>query len=289
MNLSTLQTLLLDADGVLWTMDHPMPGLLHLFDVINARGVRYALITNNSIRSIQYYVDKLARFGVSVPPELVFSSLTVSLSYLRQHYPPPARLYVIGETGLLEGLRRAGYDVQTGTGDETPQAVTAVVVGLDRALTWEKLASATLLIRDGAAFIGTNSDRSIPTPRGILPGAGAILAALQASTDVVPIVLGKPERAIFEAALAYLQADTASAAMVGDRLETDILGAQRVGLGTILVLSGVTSREALDNHTIRPDMVFDNIEALACALERPWSEGEGDGKSTVPDTLHHAD
>jgi 4-nitrophenyl phosphatase len=136
-----------------------------------------------------------------------------------------------------------------------------------RTLTWEMLVQATLAIRAGARFVGTNPDPTFPSEIGIGPGAGSILAALKAASEIEPVIIGKPEPHLFRAALARLGTQPEDTAVVGDRLETDILGGSRVGLTTILVMTGVTTNDDLSRSEIMPDWTFDDLDALSRALE----------------------
>ena len=168
--------------------------------------------------------------------------------------------------GVIETLQDAGFDVSFG--EEMPDhGVVAVAAGMDRCLTFDKAKVATRLILGGAEFVATNTDGTFPAPDGLSPGTGMVIGALRGTTGVEPTVIGKPEKAIFEAALEALLADKAATSMIGDRLETDILGAQRVGIPTIGVLSGVTSPEQMAASDIQPDIIFDSIAELAAALE----------------------
>lgn len=265
-DLRSIQTLLLDGDGVLWHGDEPAPSLNHLFQVLEERGIHWALLTNNATRTAQHYVDKFDRFGIRASVENVFTSTGVAAEYLRERYEPGAAMYIIGEIGLAEALRGAGFEVYGG--EELPEReIAAVVVAMDRQLTYAKLDVATHLIRGGAAFIGTNPDKTIPTPHGLSPGSGAMLAALTASSGVEPQVIGKPEPAIFRAAMQHLNANPETTFMVGDRLETDILGAVRAGIGSILVLTGASTREMVAERDYRPDAIFESIAELADELD----------------------
>ncbi len=264
-DLNSIQTLLLDGDGVLWHSDEPVPGLNELFRVIDERNINWALLTNNATRTAQHYVDKLEKFGVRASVENIFTSTGVTAAYLRERFDEGAGMYIIGEIGLAETLRGAGFDVFSG--EEMPEKpIAAVVVAMDRSLTYRKLDIATRLIRGGAAFIGTNPDKTIPTPEGLSPGSGTMQAALIASTDVEPVIIGKPQTAIFEAAMQHFNACPETTFMVGDRLETDILGAVRAGIGSILVLTGASTREMIAQQDYAPDYVFESIKELAEAL-----------------------
>ena len=141
-----------------------------------------------------------------------------------------------------------------------------VVCGMDRELTWHKLATAALNINAGAKFIGTNPDTSLPTELGFTHGNGAILAALQAATGVAPTIIGKPEPLMYQQALALLGVEPAETMAIGDRLETDILGAVRAGIRSLMVLTGVSSEEDLKTSDYRPDWVMKDIQELTEAL-----------------------
>jgi 4-nitrophenyl phosphatase len=170
-------------------------------------------------------------------------------------------VYAIGEEGLRVALQKKATLVE--------READFVVVGMDSELTYEKLRVATLLIRSGARFIATNPDRTLPTEEGLVPGNGAALAALEAATGVAPFVVGKPEPAVFDLALDRMGIGKEGVAVIGDRLETDILGGQKAGLATILVLSGATSRPELENSPLKPDFVFENVRQLYEAWPKP--------------------
>lgn len=233
---SDLRALLLDMDGVLWRDNQPIYDLAGLFDEICKYGLKVALLTNNATLTVDQYLEKLRSFGVELEPWQIITSAEATGDFLQRRFSSGGRVYVIGEKGLREALENRQFTLAD---DE----VCAVVVGLDRQLTYEKLKRATLLIREGALFIGTNPDRSFPTPQGLVPGAGAILAAIQAASDQSPIVIGKPSKEIFETALLRLGVTPSQTLMIGDRLDTDIQGARTIGCKEMLVLTGVTTLE----------------------------------------------
>jgi HAD superfamily hydrolase (TIGR01450 family) len=170
---------------------------------------------------------------------------------------------VVGEAGLQEAIRAAGFAVVEADGFIEPTTrVDCVVVGFTRHVCYMQLASAAHLINNGARFYGTNPDPTFPSEVGPLPGAGSLLSFLRTATGVSPEVVGKPEPAIFRAALDHLRGTPETTAMVGDRLETDIAGAQAVGIKTILLLSGVTSAGDLEGSEIQPNLIFDSITEL---------------------------
>lgn len=253
-------------DGVLWRGETPMPGLVAFFSSLRRLGITFVLATNNASRTPEQYLAKLAGMGVQAARDEILTSAQAAALYLSRRSKNGARVFAIGEQGVREALLEQGFSL-CGLYETEAQFV---VVGMDRGLSWDKLASATLNIRAGAAFVGTNPDVTLPTERGLTHGNGAILAALQTATGVAPTIIGKPEPIMYHTALARLGGSPADTAAVGDRLETDILGAKRAGLPSILVLSGVTSREQLDGADVQPDWVFDDIAALTEALVREF-------------------
>jgi 4-nitrophenyl phosphatase len=253
--LRCIENLIIDMDGVLYRGDEPIPGAKEFFAFLREHSIGFILATNNSTRTGQQYVDKLARMGVEVALSEILTSSQATAMYLETLAPPGTRVYVIGEEGLETAMRERGYII-SGDGAEF------VVVGMDRRLTYEKLKVGTLLIRKQARFIGSNPDKTLPTEEGFIPGAGAVLAALEASTGVAPTIVGKPERTLFELALTKMRSSKENTAIVGDRLNTDVLGGYNAGLMTILVLSGAATRQDVDSAPVKPDLVFEDIRHL---------------------------
>jgi len=254
--LARIRYLLADLDGVFYRGDRPLPGAADLVHWLDRQGIPYLFLTNNSTRTPEGYAEKLVRLGLPVRPEQVLTSALATRAYLEARFPRGTGLYFIGMKGLEEALLGDGYF----RWDEERPA--CVVVGLDTHLTYEKLRRATLLIRSGAAFIGTNPDRTFPAPEGIIPGCGAILAALEAATGVSPLVIGKPERWLLEEGMRRLGATPEHTAILGDRLDTDIAGGKRLGLVTLLVLTGVHGPADLEAADVQPDAVFPDLVAL---------------------------
>ncbi len=252
-SLREIRHLIIDMDGVLWRGDEPLPGLQDFFASLRQSQIDFILATNNSSKTPEQYVDKLARFGVEVGAEQVLTSALVSAEYLAGVAPAGARVYVIGSDGIRRALEERGFPL-------VDEGADYVVVGWDQQLTWDELATATLLIRAGAEFLGTNPDVTYPTKRGLVPGNGAILAAIETATGVAPVVTGKPEPQMYEAALRRMNARPEDTAMLGDRLDTDIAGAARVGLRTVLVLSGIATEEDVAASSIKPDLVCASIK-----------------------------
>lgn len=232
--------LVLDMDGVLWRDADPLGDLRAIFARIAQRGLRVVLCTNNSTRTPEQYLEKLRGFGVVLEPWQIITSSQTLAHALRQQFPKGARVYTLGEEGLTGALREEHFEPVS---DGESAGAIAVAMGMDRGITFAKLRAATLLIRGGAPFYATNPDRTFPTPEGLIPGAGALVAALVAATDVEPIVVGKPQPAMLELALERLGTPHEFTFVVGDRIETDILAGQAVGCPTALVLSGVSTRQ----------------------------------------------
>jgi len=245
-----------DMDGVLWRGETPLPGLHDFFALLEARHIPYVLATNNASKTPEQYVEKLAGMDVVTNIKHVLNSATAAADYLATQAAPGTPVYAIGGTGIREALRLHGFTLTDG------DRADYVVVGWDRDLTWQKLATATLLIRGGAGFIATNPDRTFPMENGLVPGNGAQVAALITATDVTPVMAGKPAPLLYERALARMGTAPEATLVIGDRLDTDILGGLRLGMPTALVLSGITQADELAGSPIHPDVVFDDLAAL---------------------------
>jgi len=257
--LSSIKNLIIDMDGVLYRGRRALPGAKEFLGHLEERRTTYTLVTNNATRTPEEFVALLKEMGIEASPRRILTSALATADYLANLLPKGARLYLIGEEGLYSALAARGFEF----GERN---VEAVVVGMDRQLTYEKLKSATIAIRQGARFIGTNSDKSFPAEETLVPGAGAILAAIEAATGVQPTVIGKPQPILFQMALQRMGATGKETAVIGDRLETDILGGQRCGLTTILLLTGVTQKEDLAKSEIQPDYTFESLTQLVHAL-----------------------
>jgi 4-nitrophenyl phosphatase len=259
--LRRIQHLIIDMDGVLYRGNEAIPGTSDFVEFLRKRGTGFVLATNNSTRTPEQFVDRLARMGVTIHVDEVLTSAQASAGYLAGLAPPGTRVFVVGQDGLWTALEESGFCL-------VERDAEFVVAGMDFTVCYERLAQATLQIRAGAQFIGTNPDRTFPSERGIVPGAGSLLAFLEAATGIKPTVIGKPETAMMEQALARMRAQPGTTAILGDRLETDILAGRRAGLMTLLVLSGVTDRALLATAEIQPDLVFDHVAHLLDA----WKE-----------------
>ena len=252
--------LVMDMDGVLYRGNEPTPGLPEFFAFLEAEQIRYLLLTNNSTTLPSGYVKKLAAMGVTVPVGSILTSGLVMKTYLQEHYPAGTRIYGV----CMEALQNLLLD---GTGyvwdEETPQVV---ISSGDFAVTYDKLRRACLAIRSGADWVATNTDKTLPTEQGLIPGAGALVACLVTATDREPIALGKPDLPMMAQALGMLGLPASETAMIGDRLDTDILGGIHARMRTIMVLTGVSTREEAEQGPITPDFVCDDLRALVAAF-----------------------
>jgi 4-nitrophenyl phosphatase len=257
--LHPITALISDLDGTLAAGNRPLPGLLPFFDLLRRRHVAITVVTNNTVKTPEQYRQKLASFGVQVSPDQVLTASLATAAYLQNRLVPGAPLFVIGEVGLRTALLDAGFTLI----DHDRDPVEAVVVGGDRGLDYAKLKQAIRHVRRGARFVGTNPDLLVPTEDGLAPEAGVTLAAIQAGAGVAPTIIGKPERPLLDLALAHMGASPGTAAILGDRLDTDILGGQRLGLTTILVTTGADDEAAISVKGIRPDLVVSGLDELA--------------------------
>ncbi len=234
-HLDNIKALVLDMDGVLWRENEAIGDLNANFRKFEKAGLKVLMATNNSTKTPQQYVEKLAGLGATVSNDQIITSGMGVAYLLQKRFPNGGSIYVVGEPSLKLTIEEAGFTI-------SEKDTIAVVGAVDRNITFEKLKIATLLIRSGVPFYATNPDRTFPTPEGLIPGSGAILAAITTATDVEPIIAGKPSSTLYDFALERLGTKPEETLAVGDRIETDILGGQQAGLRTALVLSGIASR-----------------------------------------------
>jgi len=252
--------MLVDLDGVVYHGDTVVPGAPPFFRYLRLRGIPFLLTTNNSTLGPRQYVEKLAAMDIEVAESEVLGSADATASYLAQQAPLGTRVYVIGEAGLKNSIEAAGFVLAEAD-------VRYVVVGLDRDLTYRKLTQAVRLVRAGATFIGPNPDTTLPTDDGVIPGAGSFQAAITAASGVKPLIIGKPEPTMLLIGCERLGLTPAETAIIGDRLDTDIVGGARAGLQTLLVLTGVSTLADIERSDVKPDHVFDDLPGLQTAIE----------------------
>jgi len=274
--------LLVDLDGVVYRGADPVPGVAAVLADRAARGDDVVYVTNNSMHYRADYQTRLQAMGAPVTPNTVVSSARATAVYLREHDSRIRRVLVLGAGGLERELRDEGYDVVSAAHAATRVAQEgldgfaaagnpdAVVVGLDPNLTYVRLAVAADCVRAGAHFIATNRDPVYPTERGLRPGAGSLVAAVEAATGVVPVSIGKPAPYLLEAAAHAVGREAGEAIMIGDGLGTDLAAARAVDARSILMLTGVTTADqvAALAPAEAPTAVAADAAELAAALDR---------------------
>ncbi|HEX6330595.1 MAG TPA: HAD-IIA family hydrolase [Actinomycetota bacterium] len=246
--------LVFDLDGVLYRGDDPVPHAPEVMAVVRRAGVRPSFLTNNSSRTPEQVAAKLRSVGIAADPGEVVTSALATADLLRGRGGGTA--YVVGQEGIRRALTEAGIRILDGE----PDRVDHVVMGIDLEVTYSKLRVACELVQRGAALIATNPDRSLPAVGSVWPGAGALLAVITETTGVAAEVVGKPFAPVFRAARQRAEATTPL--VVGDRLDTDIAGAEALGWDSLLVLTGVTSREEAEASPVRPTFVAEDLRAL---------------------------
>jgi 4-nitrophenyl phosphatase len=274
--------LLVDLDGVVYRGADPVPGVAAVLADRAARGDDIVYVTNNSMHYRAEYQARLAAMGCPVTPNTVVSSARATAVYLQEHDPGIRRVLVLGGSGLERELLDVGYDV-VGSGTAATRVSQegidgyaaagnpdAVVVGLDPNLTYLRLSVAADCVWAGAHFIATNRDPVYPTERGLRPGAGSLVAAVEATTGVVPVSIGKPAPYLLEAAAHAVGREPSEAIMIGDSLGTDLAAARAVGARCVLMLTGVTTRSQVEAVAPddRPTAVAADAAELAAILDR---------------------
>lgn len=257
--LEKIETYLLDLDGTFYLGSNLYPWSLPFVETMRRLGKRFVFVTNNSSQNGKYYLEKIRKMGVDITEDQIFTSGQATIFYLKK-YNHPKKLYLVGTPALEEEFKEAGFILT----DEDPETV---VLGFDMTLTYEKLRTACDLIRSGVPFIATHPDFNCPTPEGPIPDCGAMIALITASTGVKPKIIGKPYPEMIEALQAkYGLENPDTIAMVGDRLYTDLAMAKAAGIVGILVLSGETQREDLEDSEVQPDLVLENLGEITKAL-----------------------
>lgn len=246
-------SVLFDLDGVLFRGREPIVGAAATVEEVRRRGVNVVFMTNNASRTPPQVVTQLASVGIEArADEIETAALTAAATLAERGV---RRVYAIGQDGVLEALAAAGIEVVSLA--DAPQTV---VVGLDRGVTYDKLRDASLAVQRGASLIATNADTTFPAEDGLWPGAGALVAAIVATTGAIPEVLGKPAEAMFRSSLR--RSGGSRPLVVGDRLDTDIAGAAAVGWDSLLVLSGVTVADDLERAQVQPTYVAADVRGL---------------------------
>lgn len=256
---ATIKSLILDMDGVLWKSDAPIGNLASIFERLHERGLKVAFATNNGTQTPEQYMERLARLGVNIEPWQVVTSALGVAALLNQRFPSGSPIFVIGGIGVKTALREGGFELLSA---KQARSAKAVVMGIDPKINFEKMSEAALLVRSGVPFYATNPDKTFPTPRGQIPGAGAWISVIVTATGVEPIYAGKPAPYLLELARKRLGTAKEQTMVVGDRLETDIAGGQAAGMPTALVLSGVSTRVQAEGWKPKVDLVVDDLAEL---------------------------
>ncbi len=245
---------LTDMDGVLVEEDEALPGARELLEKWMKDGTEFLVLTNNSIYTPRDLAARLHASGLEVPEERIWTSALATAAFLEDQLPEGSA-YVIGEAGLFTALHEAGM-IMT---DREPDFV---VVGETRTYSFESITTAIRLILGGARFIATNPDVTGPSPSGPLPATGAITALIRAATGRDPYVVGKPNPMMFRSALNKIGAHSETTAMIGDRMDTDIVAGIEVGIHTILVLTGVSKKKEVSTFPYRPSEILEGVHEL---------------------------
>lgn len=265
--LRAVRGVLFDMDGVIYVGTRPLPGVREALDYLASTGRTFLFVTNNASKTPAQFVERLAEMDIHVQPEQVLGSAEATACWLAeqvaQHGWVKGPVIVMGQDGLKVALQNNGFELTT-----DPHAATYAVAGINFKLTYEELADVTLAIRHGAKYIGTNSDLTYPSERGPLPGAGSILALLTAASGQQPLVIGKPNRGMYEQALARLNLTAGEVLMVGDRYDTDISGAIPLGLWTAGVLTGISTRAEFEHASPPPDLIAEDLPHLIRQLRQ---------------------
>jgi NagD protein len=249
----------MDMDGVLVREARPIPSADRFLARLRELGRRFLVLTNNSIYTPRDLSARLRRSGLEVPERAIWTSALATAQFLAGQRPGGSA-FAIGESGLTTALHEVGYTLS----DIDPDYV---VLGETRAYSFERVRHAIRLIGAGARFIATNPDPTGPSPDGPLPATGSVAALISRASGVEPYFVGKPNPLMMRSALNALEAHSASAVMIGDRMDTDVIAGIEAGLETILVLSGVTTRSEAERFPYRPSRVVDSVADLVDAID----------------------
>ncbi|MGD1058486.1 MAG: HAD-IIA family hydrolase [Solirubrobacteraceae bacterium] len=249
-----IRSWLMDMDGVLVREEQPIPGADRFLTRLREIGAPFLLLTNNSIYTPRDLAARLAASGLEVPEEAIWTSALATARFLRDQRPGGSA-FVIGEAGLTTALHDAGYTLTERTPDY-------VVLGETRTYSFERITHAIRLIAAGARFIATNPDATGPTVDGPLPATGSVAALISRATGVEPYFVGKPNPLMMRSALNAIDAHSETTAMIGDRMDTDIISGLEAGMETILVLTGVTTREEAERYPYRAARIVETVADL---------------------------
>jgi 5'-nucleotidase len=254
----TIRSWLMDMDGVLVHEETAIAGADRFIGRLRELGVPFLVLTNNSIYTRRDLAARLAASGLDVPEESIWTSALATANFLETQRPGGSA-FVIGEAGLTTALHAAGYTL-------TERDPDYVVLGETRTYSFERITQAIRLVAAGARFIATNPDPTGPTPDGPLPATGSVAALISRATGVEPYFVGKPNPLMMRSALNAIDAHSETTAMIGDRMDTDVVSGLEAGLHTVLVLTGSTTRAAAERFPYRPSRIVDSIADLVDEL-----------------------
>ena len=255
-----------DMDGVIYHGNQILPGVREFIQWLQEEHKEYLFLTNNSGYTRRELNQKLARMGLDIPEEHFYTSALATAAFLKQQ-APGCSVFAIGEAGLLNAL----YDAGVTMNDVNPDYV---VVGEGRAYSLDTLTKATNLVLNGAKLIGANSDVSGPIENGIAPACGALVAPIEMATGKKAYFCGKPNPLMMRTGLRLLGCHSAEAVMIGDRMDTDVISGMESGMSTVLVLSGVSTRDTLDTYAYRPSIVLNGVGDIPKLAEKNFAKTE---------------
>jgi NagD protein len=259
---ATQWSYLMDMDGVLVHEDHIIPGADEFIAELNTRGTNYVVVTNNPIYTRRDLRARLLATGLDIAEDRIWTSALATAKFLHSQRPDGSA-YVIGEVGLTTAMHEAGYILT----DRDPDYV---VLGETRTYSFEAITTAIRLIDKGARFVATNPDATGPSRQGLLPAAGAVAALIEKATGKKPYFVGKPNPLMMRSALRAIGAHSESTLMVGDRMDTDVIAGLEAGLATILVMTGISTRESIELYPFRPSLVIDSVAELVGHTDDPF-------------------
>jgi NagD protein len=254
-----IRSWLMDMDGVLVHEETAIPGADRFLSALREREIPFLVLTNNSIYTRRDLAARLRASGLDIPEESIWTSALATARFLEDQRPGGSA-FVIGEAGLTTALHQAGYTL-------TERNPDYVVLGETRTYSFERITHAIRLVEAGARFIATNPDPTGPSPDGPLPATGSVAALISRATGKDPYYVGKPNPLMMRSALNAIDAHSETTAMIGDRMDTDVVSGLEAGLETILVLSGVATVEAAERFPFRPSRIVDSVAVLADELE----------------------
>lgn len=261
--LSVFTTFLIDLDGVIYRGEEILPGAKAFVDWLNATSKKYLFLTNNSFASEVQVIDKLARLGISTDGSHVMGAGQAAVQNIARRFPN-GTIYVVGEQPLIDMVQASDLHIAPPPAPDIHNAskIDAVLVGLDRTFDYKKITAATTAVRAGATFIAINRDPLLPIKNGLIPGCGAMVAAIEAASSIHPEVIGKPQPGLLQEAMHKLNSSPQETVMVGDGLDTDIAGGLAAKTHTLFVLSGKDSRQDLATSPYQPELIYEDLAAV---------------------------